>query len=219
LNSGFKYRLVRQQYFGLDLHIPDPEQVKNKYEADRHNGVEPEFPFWSRAWPSSIALSHFIENDPSFVTGRKIIELGAGLAIPSFVASRYASAVLATDYLDEAVVLMDENINALKLGNVKAEKLNWNDLPGIIQADTVIMSDLNYWPSEFSRLFAIIQNFLLSGSTILLATPQRLMAKSFIESLMSYIRFWQTMIINDTEILIVVLKNQALEKTCSKTTP
>jgi predicted nicotinamide N-methyase len=206
LKSDYKYQLVTQQYFDLDILIPDPQHVKNKYENDQLSGVESEFPFWSKVWPSAIALTLFIENNSSFFDGRKVIELGAGLAIPSFVASRYASVVLTTDYLEDAVELMNENIGAQKLKNVTAEKLDWNQLPDDISADLIIMSDLNYSPPAFDKLFTVIQKFLLAGSTIVLATPQRLMAKSFIESLMLYIRHRETVTISDADILLVILK-------------
>ena len=43
--------------------------------------------FGSYAWPSSLVLAHFICNHPEIVANKTVLELGAGVALPSLVAA------------------------------------------------------------------------------------------------------------------------------------
>jgi predicted nicotinamide N-methyase len=64
--------------------------------------------------------------------------------------------------------------------------LNWNHLPNDLTADVLLFSDINYDRDQFDQLYQVIQRFLLQGAMILLTTPQRLMAKPFIEKLLPF---------------------------------
>jgi methyltransferase-like protein 23 len=205
LNSLFPYTLSRQKVFDLELYLPDPGEVRSRYENELAAGIIKPFPFWTRIWPSALAMAVFIEKGLQYVSGKQILELGAGLAIPSFIASRYAKKVLASDHSEDAVWLMRKNIEELKLEHTRAEQMDWNDLPDDIDADTVLMSDVNYFPQDFDPLVRIIHKFLDAGSTIILSTPGRLAGKSFIAFLVPYIAYRETMDISGTEILIAVL--------------
>ncbi len=97
------------------------------------------------------------------------------------------------------------NIDELKLDNTRAELLDWNNLPAGISADTVLMSDVNYSPRSFDSLIHIIEYFLGRDATIILATPARIVAKSFVDFLMPYIACQESMDISGTEVFIAVL--------------
>jgi len=206
LNSIFPYRLSRQKVFDLDILLPDPEEVKKVFENHQAAGLEKPFPFWTRIWPSAMAMTIFIGNNAHYVAGKDVLELGAGLAIPSFIASRYAGQVLASDHIDEAIWLLRKNISELKISNIRAEQLDWNELPEDIHADTVIMSDVNYSPQSFHPLSKVINRYLNAGSDIILSTPGRIAAKSFLDFLLPYIAVREVIDIYGTEILILVLK-------------
>jgi predicted nicotinamide N-methyase len=75
--------------------------------------------------------------------------------------------------------------------------MNWNETNESVIADTLLLSDVNYEPEEFEILLEVIQLFLRKGTTILLATPQRLMAKSFVEPLMPYCQYQETLEVTD----------------------
>jgi predicted nicotinamide N-methyase len=205
LNSLFPYTLSRQKVLDLDLLVPDPEKVRMLYDEGRAAELLEPFPFWTRIWPSAMALSLFIQSHQQYIKGKRILELGAGLALPSFIASRYAGSVLATDYIEDAVLLMKQNIEALKLQNISAELMDWHKLPENIKADTVLLSDINYSPDAFDTLHTVIEQFLGNGSTIILTTPGRLVANAFIAFLMPYIAYREVTDIDGTEILLVVL--------------
>jgi predicted nicotinamide N-methyase len=87
----------------------------------------------------------------------------------------------------EAVELLRKNIAHLQLQNVQAMQLDWNTIPENITAEVVILSDVNYDPSQFETLTKLIEKFIHQGCTIILSTPQRIMASPFVLELASYI--------------------------------
>jgi predicted nicotinamide N-methyase len=204
LDDHFPYSLIRYKVSGVTIFIPDPGNVKELYEHEKDKGSKP-FPFWTRVWPSALALSTFIEGNRHYVEGKKILELGAGLAIPSFMAARYAQSVLTSDYIEDAVMLMKHNIDVLALHNIRAEQIDWHDLPAGISADTVLLSDVNYSPPAFEALHKAIEQFLNMGSVIILTTPGRIVSKAFIDFLIPYIAYREMTDIEGTEVLLAVL--------------
>ena len=66
--------------------------------------VEEFLPYWAELWPSGVALAeHVGERD---LAGRRVLELGAGLGLPSLAAALRGADVLATDWADDAVALL-----------------------------------------------------------------------------------------------------------------
>jgi methyltransferase-like protein 23 len=189
----------------MELLVPDPGLVRKKYFENQSPGIEQSFPFWTKLWPSALGLAAYLENHRHIIFGKHVLELGAGLALPSFVAARYAGAVIASDYIEEAVDLMHLNIDLLHEKNLRAKMLDWNRLSEFDLAEVVLMSDLNYMPETFDPLLLVIKKILFAGSIIILSTPKRLMAKSFVQELMPYIAEREDMEIADTEILILIL--------------
>jgi predicted nicotinamide N-methyase len=144
------------------------------------------FPYWAKVWPSALALCSFIAAHPQLVAGKKVLELAAGLGLPGMLTAGLAAEVTISDYAPEAVRLMNASIALNALSNARSKMLNWNALPADLHTDVLLLSDINYEPSAFESLYKVLLNFLNQGSLIHLSTPQRLMAKPFIERLLPY---------------------------------
>jgi len=69
------------------------------------------------------------------------------------------------------------------------------------------LSDTNYEPAAHNSLVLLIEKFINKGSTIILATPNRLSSNPFIERISQYIYCSKnyTIIENESSIEIVVL--------------
>jgi predicted nicotinamide N-methyase len=172
---------------GLQLYVPDPDQVKPTYEHLVATHPAAAFPFWARIWPSSLALTAFLQKEPHWIASKHVLEVGAGIGLPSFSISREASTLVVSDYSREAVALMEKNIQTLGLSNAKAMYLDWNDFPSDLSADTVLLSDINYDPEQFKALLSLIQQLLDKGTTVVIATPERISAVSFAVQLEPYV--------------------------------
>lgn len=172
--------------YTIDLFIPNAQEVQDSYFQRKQVQAEIPFPHWTKLWPAALAMGDFIHQHPELVHDKNVLELAAGLGLPSFVAARYAKAVCCSDYQEEAVAAMAASAQHLQLANVTCRLLDWNDLPDDLKADVLLLSDINYDPDQFDRLYQVLGRFLQQGTVILLTTPQRLMAKPFIEKLLPF---------------------------------
>lgn len=145
------------------------------------------FPFWARIWPASRALSDFLISYPEYVSNRKLLEIGAGIGLPSFSIAQKAVSILISDHDPAAVALLKKNITALGLVHASALCIDWNDFPTGLSADTILLSDVNYDPEQFDVLLTLIRNWIDAGSTVILSTPQRIMGIPFVAALSNYI--------------------------------
>ena len=195
----------------IEIFIPDPEHVKKQYQKQALIDPKIPFPYWSQIWHSAIAMAQFIQEQPYFITNKKVLELAAGLGLPSFVAARVAKEVVCTDYLPEAVSVIKKSIKHHKYSNISCGLLDWNKMPNPFpEADVVLMSDVNYATKDFETIHSLLRNFLKQGSIIILTTPQRLLAKPFIDQLMPWCKLKEEVEVNhlatDVTITVLVLK-------------
>ena len=199
---------VYLQRTSISLFIPDKEAVKYAF---KHGLIET--PYWSQVWPSAKALANFILANPDYTKGKCVLELGAGLGLPSFAAARNAKHVLCTDQFPAAVEIANQSARQLELENFVAETFNWQELPNDLQTDVLLLSDVNYEPGIFASLSNVIDSFLAKGTTILISTPQRLMAKEFILSLLPYCKQKEDTVIKHEgdDVLITTLVLQRNE--------
>ena len=51
----------------------------------------------------------------------------------------------------------------------------------------LLLSDVNYDPSQFETLLQLINVKIMDGCTIILSTPQRIMANPFVQALATYL--------------------------------
>jgi predicted nicotinamide N-methyase len=76
----------------------------------------------------------------------------------------------------------------LKLKNANAFYLDWNNFTNNIKADTILLSDINYDPTQIDQLASMINHFLKNNNTIIIATPERITATPFGRAIESYIK-------------------------------
>lgn len=183
----------------LSIYIPDYEQVRIIYEAlIKVNPNEP-FPFWAKLWPSSTAIIQYLKANPNWVIGKNVLEIGAGLGLPSFMIAEIAKSVKLSDYAPEAIELMEKNIQQLPFANIQAMQLDWNHVPDTIIPELVLLSDVNYNSTQFDSLIALIKRCIEHGAVVIMATPQRIMASPFVNALEDLIHHSQVEFVLENE--------------------
>ena len=100
---------------GFSLYLPDELLVKKTYERLSEIDEDIPFPFWAKIWPSSIALMHFLTENSSWMQGKRILELGAGIGQPSLKMAHIAKEVIVSDYSKDAVELMEKKHQETKI--------------------------------------------------------------------------------------------------------
>jgi predicted nicotinamide N-methyase len=196
--------IIRLNDREISLWIPDQSALQLAHES---KGDETSFPYWAKIWPAAYILTEFIQDHPQWVTQKKVLELAAGLGLPSISAAQFASSVLCSDYDMYAVEFIKDNIALNAITNMEAAKIDWTHLPAELDWDVLLMSDVNYDPDSFEILFQLFQRFLANGKTILLSTPQRLAGKAFINAVLPYCILNEERWHDEVAINILVLKN------------
>jgi len=205
MSASLQLQHLQRPGYTIDLYIPNAQEVQAIYLQQKQAQAQIPFPHWTKLWPAALAMSDFIFNHPELVKNKKVLELAAGLGLPSFVAARFAKEVCCSDYLEEAVDAMCTTVQHLQLTNVTCALLDWNQLPDDLTTDVLLLSDINYDPVQFDQLYQVLHRFIQQGTFILLTTPQRLMAKPFIEKLLPFCKQQYEMAADNTSISLLVL--------------
>ena len=139
----------------------------------------PLVPYWSVLWRSGVALAREIE--ACDLRGRRTIELGCGLAVPSMAASRGGARVVATDAEPDALALVTRNAEANALA-LETALLDWSGRPAPPAGapfDLVLAADVLYERASVARLLDLIPQ--LSGEAWI-ADPDRPTCDVFLEA-------------------------------------
>ncbi|KAK6057706.1 hypothetical protein COOONC_04738, partial [Cooperia oncophora] len=129
-------------------------------------------------WDSAIVLSEYLNTHVELVRDRRVLELGAGVGLPSIIAAKLsASKVLATDQ-PSAISLLRENL----IANLREEEmtaastvpLDWTALPEEpLSADIILGADLVYNAEVFEALREVMEKFITPSNSMLMASKIR----------------------------------------------
>ena len=109
-----------------------------------------------------------------------MLELGAGLGLPSLAAAIRGGDVLATDWADDAVALLRANAERNGIA-LRAERVRWDEPEPLLRPapwDVVLGADLLYEGRNAKQLLELLPQL---GGDVLLAEPGRPFARSFLE--------------------------------------
>jgi predicted nicotinamide N-methyase len=134
-------------------------------------------PYWADLWPSSLALARAVA--ARSLGGRRVVELGCGLGLPSIVAALGGARVLATDWSADATAITADNAerNGARLETLVC---SWAE-PGPIAErgpfDLVLASDVLYEARDVDLLLAALPRL---GREAWIADPGRPAAERFL---------------------------------------
>ena len=153
-------------------------------EDGNEDKADERIPYWTELWPSAIALSRFIIDHALDFKDKNIIELGAGLALPSLTASFYSQNVLCTDYLLDAVSFAKKNAQLNGIEHINFDVLDWRQIPPHNKKyDIILASDIAYEKRFFDDLPVAFLALMDTDSVAILSEPGRAFTQPFIESL------------------------------------
>src|SRR5262245_59217826 len=137
-------------------------------------------PYWAELWPSGVTLARAVSE--LLLEGRRVVELGCGLALPSIAAALGGARVLATDWSPDAIALAAWNARR-NAALVETAVCDWA-APGRLLAgapwDLVLAADVLYERRNVDTLLALLPR-LVDGGEVLLADPGRPHAALFLE--------------------------------------
>ena len=160
-----------------DVHLLQPQDAAELPDA---GGVEwaPIVPYWSVLWRSGVALAGELERVA--LHGRRVVELGCGLAVPSIAAARAGASALATDACSEALALVRRNAAANHV-TVKTARVDWTEpeeLVALAPFDLVLAADVLYERGSVAVLLSLLPRL---APEAWLADPGRPASDAFLE--------------------------------------
>ena len=131
-------------------------------------------PYWAELWASGRALAESVV--ARSLRGASVLELGCGLALPSFAASLAGGRVTASDWSDDARRAV--SANAARNGlTVATLGLDWFSPPADLgYYDLVLAADVLY---EDRNVAALLDLLPAVGREVWLADPGRATARAF----------------------------------------
>jgi predicted nicotinamide N-methyase len=119
------------------------------------------------------------------LSGKRAIELGCGVGLPSVVARRKGAEVLATDHYEGALDFAAYNALENVGKEIETALLDWREprLEGLGSFDLVLAADVLYERRNVPLLVDLVPKLLASGGETLLADPRRPGAELFVEEL------------------------------------
>jgi predicted nicotinamide N-methyase len=162
---------------GRELSLLRPPSADELIDEEAFD--EDEFlPYWAELWPSGVALARALGG--LVLSGARVLELGAGLGLPSLAAALRGADVFATDWAEDAVELLRVNADRNRVA-LRTACVRW-DAPGPLLAEApwtlVLGADLLYERRNADQLLDLLPRL---GGDALLADPGRPFTKGFLE--------------------------------------
>lgn len=130
---------------------------------------------WSmfgQLWPASQVLAKALKTIE--IDGRRVIELGCGLGLPSLVLQYRGADVTASDHHPLSESFLDYNTNLNNLPLIPYLDLPWGVVgPEIERFDLIVGSDILYEPNHAELLAGLIGRIAKPTSKVIISCPGR----------------------------------------------
>ncbi|MBW8471421.1 MAG: hypothetical protein K0M67_24435 [Thiobacillus sp.] len=177
---GYEVRQQTVNIGGLDYDVRsllDNQQYADPLGSAEDAGMGASgWPLFGQVWPSARVLalamhSHAIE-------GKRILEIGAGLALASLVIHRRAGDVTVTDWHPLTEAFLQKNLLANGLGPLPYQAGNWalddaSGASGLGRFDLIIGSDVLYERQQPAQLARFIDQHATLHAEIIIVDPDR----------------------------------------------
>ncbi len=160
--DDYKLRILadKQQYY-------DPDGI-----AERAGISSATWPIFGMVWPVGIALAHEMTQIP--IEGRRILEVGCGMALSSLVLQRRGADITASDNHPLAEEFLQHNAALNGLPPVRYRNAPWGEPnPELGEFDLIVGSDVLYAPDHAALVAGFIVRHARPTAQVLIADPGR----------------------------------------------
>jgi predicted nicotinamide N-methyase len=166
---------------GRDLRIVHPRDSEALLDEQAFEREE-FLPYWAQLWPSAIVLARATAR--LHPAGRRVLELGCGLGLPSIVAALEGAGVLATDWSPDAVAFAAANASR-NGASLRTAVCSWTEpRPMVAEApwDLVLAADVLYEARNVAQLLELLPRLVDGSGEVLIADPGRRPARRFLDA-------------------------------------
>lgn len=171
-----RYRYQTIALGELDIHVRtlrDQQEFLDPDEVAWRLGISPEtWPLFGLVWASGLALAKLMLTED--VAGKRVLEVGCGIALASLVLNHRLADITATDVHPEAAGFMQENARINLHRPIPFFRHNWSEsAPELGHFDLIIGSDLLYERSHVIPLATFINQHAKPGCEVIMVDPGR----------------------------------------------
>ena len=155
----------------------DNQQYSDPAGAALDTGMtESGWPLFGQVWPSARVLA--LAMDSHAIEGKRILEIGAGLALASLVMHRRAGDVTVTDWHPLTETFLHTNLLANALGPLPYQAGNWavddaDGASGLGLFDLIVGSDVLYERQQPEQLARFIDQHATADAEVIIVDPDR----------------------------------------------
>lgn len=174
--SRLRVRYQTIEFDEMDIHV---RTLRDRQQYVDDDGVASRLGISSATWPlfgviwdsSRVLASLMCDYD---VEGKRVLEVGCGIALSSLVLNSRLADITATDYHPEAEGFLQHNVNLNNGQAIPFERTGWMDETSDLgEFDLIIGSDLLYQPDHAELLSAFIDRHARSQCEIIIVDPGR----------------------------------------------
>jgi len=177
------YQFLNLNFYGLiSLDNSIDKLCKVLGEEKKDDALKEDFcPYFGVPWEAGLGLAQYL--DQLNLNQKNILEIGAGLSLPSFIATKKGAKVLASDFHADVKTFLETNQN---LNNIFFDyvQMNWRKDPlPLGKFDLVIGSDILYESAHPDHVSKTLINYLKEDGKIILSDPGRAYIQKFVTSM------------------------------------
>jgi predicted nicotinamide N-methyase len=173
---GYQVKTETLTLGGQPWHIRslmDSQQVASAGDGSADIGIpEAGWGHFGQVWPSARVLALAMQSHA--IDGKRILEIGAGLALASLVMHRRGADVTVSDWHPLTEQFLQANLLLNGLGPLPYLSGNWaTENPALGRFDLIVGSDLLYERQQPEQLAGFIGRHATPGAEVLIVDPDR----------------------------------------------
>ncbi|KNZ30938.1 MAG: hypothetical protein AD742_19930 [Methylibium sp. NZG] len=173
---GYQVKVETLSVGGVPLQICsllDRQQFSDPTGSAARAGItDTDWPLFGMVWPSSKVLAEAMLGIP--LGGRRVLEVGCGLALASLVMQRRGGNITASDKHPLAGRFLRDNLRLNGLAPLRFVTSDWDAAGGELgQFDLIIGSDVLYERQQPEALARFIEAHSAEAMEVLIADPDR----------------------------------------------
>lgn len=176
MTSPLRVRYQTIEFGSNDIHIctlRDNQEFSDPQGIAEDLGISSaSWPLFGIIWPSGLVLANYLLDYKT--NGKRILEIGCGIALSSLMLNHRNEDITATDYHPEVENFLNRNTRLNNDTNITFERVDWaEDKSTLGNFDLIVGSDLLYEDQHILLLANFIQNHANDKCEVILVDPGR----------------------------------------------
>jgi predicted nicotinamide N-methyase len=173
---GYSVRRQRVHVGRLTFELRVLNDLQQFADPDHHGarlGIsDAQWSLFGQVWPAGELLARAMKAFP--IAGKRILELGCGIGLPSLVLQRRGARIVASDIHPLADSFLAYNAALNDLPALHFRQLDWSKpLPTLGRFDVIIASDVLYEPGHAQALAHVIDRHAHANAEVVLTDAGR----------------------------------------------